>query len=292
MMNTSRAPSTDMVGEALNTEGFQMIQDLTRELAGDFAFPTCFEAALRLRQALQNPDLPISRISNIVSGEPLVAAKLMQLANSALYKAHHAPVMDLKAAIGRLGIDMVRTTALAIAMRQFIRSKEILVFNDLALALWEHSLKTAAGARILARNQTLINQDEALLAGLVHNLGAFFLLGRAARYAKLRADPMSVKQLIAQWHESIGVTLLRTLGIPGEIVDATVDHSQPWLVPETILTLADIVYIGNILTGAHVEWLHQDFDLQGGGFEVVRNIFGGILPEIESDARAMQVIYR
>ena len=290
-MNASRKPGADTVGEALNAKGFQMIQDLTRELAGDFAFPTCFEAAFRLRQALQNPDLPISRISNIVGGEPLVATKLMQLANSSLYRAHHAPALDLKAAISRLGIDVVRTTALAIAMRQFIRSKEILVFNDLALALWEHSLKTAAGARILARNQTRINQDEALLAGLVHDLGAFYLLNRAARYSKLRASPESVKRLIAQWHESIGVTLLSALGMPGEIVDATMDHDQPWLVPETVLTLPDIVYIGNILAGTHVEWLHQAFDPDGGGFEVVRQIFAGILPEIESDAQEMQLVF-
>ena len=58
-----------------------MIKDIARELKGDVVFPTCFDTACRLRQELQNPDLPISRISSIVSLEPLVAAKLMQLAN-------------------------------------------------------------------------------------------------------------------------------------------------------------------------------------------------------------------
>lgn len=50
-----------------------------------------------------------------------------------------------------------------------------------------------------------------------------------------------------QWHESIGVTLLSALGMPEEIVNATLDHDQPREVPETVRTLADIVYIGNIL---------------------------------------------
>ncbi|HCZ13953.1 MAG TPA: hypothetical protein DHV85_05005, partial [Candidatus Accumulibacter sp.] len=290
-MNASRKPGADTVGEALNAKGFQMIQDLTRELAGDFAFPTCFEAAFRLRQALQNPDLPISRISNIVGGEPLVATKLMQLANSSLYRAHHAPALDLKAAISRLGVDVVRTTALAIAMRQFIRSKEILVFNDLALALWEHSLKTAAGARILARNQTRINQDEALLAGLVHDLGAFYMLYRAAQYPELCVRPDSMRFLIMQWHESIGVSLLGALGMPEEIVNATIDHDQPRPAPETIQTLADIVYIGNILAGTHFEWLHQEVNPNAGEIELYRKRFADLLPEIESDAQEMQTVF-
>ena len=75
----------DKRGEALNAERFRMLEDIARELAGEVVFPTYFDAALRLRKDLQNPDLPTARIAKIVSIEPLIAAKLMQLAGSALY---------------------------------------------------------------------------------------------------------------------------------------------------------------------------------------------------------------
>ena len=97
-------------------------------------------------------------------------------ANSVLYSPDGTPARDLQAAISRLGVKLVRTTALAIAMSQLMRSKEMAIFNDFTQALWVHTLKTAAAARILARTQTRINPDEALLAGLVHDLGAFYML--------------------------------------------------------------------------------------------------------------------
>jgi HD-like signal output (HDOD) protein len=281
----------DKLGEALIVERFRMLEDIARELAGEIVFPTYFDAALRLRKDLQNPDLPTARIAKIVGIEPLVAAKLMQLAGSALYSPDGSPAKDLSAAISRLGVDLVRTTALAIAMNQLLRSRDMAIFSDLTRALWDHSIRTAAAARVLAQKFTRINPDEALLAGLVHDLGAFYMLYRAVQYPELRARPDSVKYLIVQWHEGIGVTLLDTLGMPEEIVNATIDHDQPRPAPTTVRTLADIVYVGNLIAGAHFEWSHQDFDPDAGEVGLVRQNFSALLPEIEDDTREMLAVF-
>lgn len=285
------AKSADKVGEALNAQRFRMLEDIACELAGEIVFPTSFEAAIRLRKALLNSNLPVPRIASIVSVEPLVAAKLIHLANSVLYSPDGTSARDLQAAISRLGVNLVRTTALAIAMSQLMRSKEMAIFSEFTQALWAHTLKTAAAARILARTQTRINPDEALLAGLVHDLGAFYMLYRAAQYPELRTRPETVKYLIIQWHEGIGVTLLNSLGIPEEIVNATIDHEQPRAVPETIRTLADIVYVGNILAGTHFECLYQDLDPDAGEAGIVRQKYAALQPEIETETQEMQAIF-
>jgi HD-like signal output (HDOD) protein len=290
-MTTSRETTADKVGEALNAQRFQMLEDIAKELSGDVVFPTSFDAAFRLRRALQDPDLPLPRIASIVGVEPLVAAKLMHLANSALYSPDGTQARDLQAAISRLGVNLVRTTALAIAMGQLLRSKDMVIFSDLTRALWDHSLKTAAAARILARSYTRINPDEALLAGLVHDLGAFYMLYRAAQYEELRARPETIRYLIMQWHESIGVSLLNALGMPEAIVEATIDHDQLRAAPVTVRTLADIVYVGNMLAGAMFEWLHQDLDPAAGEPGIVRQQFADLLPEIDADALEMQAVF-
>ncbi|MBK7354505.1 HDOD domain-containing protein [Propionivibrio sp.] len=284
-------PVANKNGEDLKADRFRMLEDIARELAGEVIFPTYFDAALRLRKDLQNPDLPTARIAKIVSIEPLVAAKLMQLAGSALYSPDGSPAKDLSAAISRLGVDLVRTTALAIAMNQLLRSRDMAIFNDLTRALWDHSIRTAAAARILARTYTRINPDEALLAGLVHDLGAFYMLYRAVQYPELRVRPDSIKYLIIQWHEGIGVTLLDALGMPEEIVNATIDHDQPRAAPTTVRTLTDIVYVGNLIAGAHFEWSHQDFDPDAGEVGVVRQNFSALLPEIDADTREMLAVF-
>ena len=176
-MNTIQDANVDKVGEALKAQRFQMLEDIARELSsGSVVFPTCFDAALRLRKELQNPDLPIPRMVKVVALEPLVATRLMQMAGSVLYSPDGTPARDLQAAIHRLGVELVRTSALAIAMSQLLRAKETAVFGDFAKALWGHSIRTAAATRLLAQTYTRINPDQALLAGLVHDLGAFYML--------------------------------------------------------------------------------------------------------------------
>ena len=117
------------------------------------------------------------------------------------------------------------------------------------------------------------------------------MLYRAVQYPELRVNPDAVKQLIFEWHESIGVTLLNVLGIPEEIVEATIDHDQPREMPSSVQTLADIVYIGNILAGAHSEWLGQELNPANALVELVRQTFAELMPEIEADALEMKAVF-
>ena len=61
--------------------------------------------------------------------------------------------------------------------------------------------------------------------------------------------------------------------------------------PETVRTLADIVYVGNILAGTHFEWLYQDLDPDAGEAGIVRQKYADLLLEIETETREMQAIF-
>ena len=106
----------DKTGDALKAQRFQMLEDIARELTGEPVFPTYFDAALRLRKELQDADLPTPRLARLISAEPLIAAKLLSLANSVLYSPSGTAARNLSAAIDRLGIQLVRTTALTVAI--------------------------------------------------------------------------------------------------------------------------------------------------------------------------------
>ena len=287
-------PTVDKIGEALKAQRFQMLEDIARELSeGDVIFPTCFDAAMRLRRELQNADLPISRVAKIVALEPLISSRLMQLAGSALYSPDGAQAKDLQTAISRLGLDVVRTTALAIAMGQLMRSKETVSFSKFSREVWTHSLKAAAASRLLAQTYTQVNPDLALQAGLVHDLGAFYMLYRAAQYEELRTRPETVKHLIVQWHESIGVTLLSALGVSDEVIAAVGDHDQPRPMPEALRTLSDVVYAGNALAGTYLAWVHTGEDDTPGMAAVrgIRQRYEELLPNIDADAQQMEAVF-
>jgi HD-like signal output (HDOD) protein len=247
----------DKRDEALKAQRFAMLQDIARDLSGEISFPTCFDVAIRIRNALRDPLVSIRQVSRLISTEPLVTAKLLRLANSAAQHTGGRAITDVESAIVRLGIEAARSAALSVAMEQLLRSKDLAVFAELAKELWVHAIKSAAAARVLARNFTRINPDEAMTAGLVHDLGAFYMLYRAAQYEELRIRPNTVKYLIIQWHESIGESLMAALGLPEQIVDAVRDHDQPRDEVTEPVTLSDIVYVANQLGGGMWEWVRQ-----------------------------------
>lgn len=281
----------DKKGDSLKAQRFQMLEDIAKELAGEVVFPTYFDAVLRLRKVLQDPNQSIGGIAAAVSIEPLISAKLLHLANSVAFNPEGRSVVDLKSAITRLGLNAVRSTALSIVMTQLLRAKGMAEFTELTHSLWEHSIKTAAAARIIGRTVARLNADEAMLAGLIHDLGAFYMLYRATQYDELRHRPDSVRYLIIQWHESIGASLLNALGIPEEIVDATVDHDHLRPTPSPIRTLTDVIYVANMLAGGHFEWLMQDNAESPAELAVLEEKYGHLRPEIDAQAAEMKAAF-
>ncbi len=247
----------DKHGKDLSEQRFQLLQDIAKELSEETSFPTSFDLLVRLRKALQDPNQTIDQIASLISIEPLIPLRLVHLANSVVYN-RGTEVKDTKTAVQRLGLNIVRSTAMAIAMNQLLRSKGMVLFGDLPQRLWDHSLRAACAAHVISKRLTHINPDEAMLAGLVHDLGAFYLLYRFAQYEELRIRPESAKHLIAKWHESIGLTLLQTLGIPEEIALASADHDTFRPIPAAPSNLADIVYVSNMLAGGMSDWLDLD----------------------------------
>ncbi|UCV12918.1 HDOD domain-containing protein [Dechloromonas denitrificans] len=288
MLNISNCEDQDKTGAALKAQRFQMLEDIAAELGGEVIFPTHFDAVLRLRKVLQDPNQTIGSIAAVVSLEPLISAKLLHLANSVALNPEGREVFDIKSAIARLGINTVRTAAMSIVMHQLLRAKGMAEFTEITRLLWDHSIQTAAAARIIARHTTKLNPDEAMLAGLIHDLGAFYMLYRATQYEELRHRPESVKYLIIQWHESIGVSLLNALGIPQEIVLATEDHDQVRPLPTPIRTLTDVLYVANMLAGGHFEWLMQEQAEDSPELILLRETYGHLQPEIDALAAEMR----
>lgn len=281
----------DKHGLALRKQRFQMLEDIAQELRTDVVFPTCFDVAIKLREMLSDENVPLDKLSALISLDPLIPVRLLRLANSAAYNPAGQTVRDVKSAVIRLGLKVVRATALATAMKQLLRSRDMAEFKDLAETLWEHSLHTASAAYVIARRMTRLNADEAMLAGLIHDLGAFYMLYRATHYPELRSRPDTVRYLVAQWHESIGVTLVEALGVPGDIVEAIRDHDQPRDIPDEPRNLGDVVHVSNVIAGGGVEWLLQEGEDRAAERLAPASAYAELNEEIDAHAREMRAAF-
>jgi HD-like signal output (HDOD) protein len=110
---------------------------------------------------------------------------------------------------------------------------------------------------VLARRLGNVSPDEAMLAGLVHDIGVFYLLYRATKYPQYSAEPALLMALLKGWHADIGEQLLRALGLPERIIVTlhTPLHSLPDTVP---CELFDVVYFADKLSDIHTPWNEND----------------------------------
>lgn len=246
---------SDKKGEALKQQRLRMLEDIAEEMNGDIVFPTSFDVVLKVRDALRDPDISVARIVALIGTEPLICARLIHQANS-VSQGVKSEVRDVSSAVKRLGINAVRNVAMNVAVNQLVRAKELVTFKDLSQQLWQHSLHVASAAEVISRELAPhIKVDEAMFAGLVHDLGAFYMLYRAAQYEELRQRPDSVRYLIAQWHESIGESLLYALQMPEVVIEAVRDHDHPRPpLTEPPRNLSEVIYAANILGAGDFEW--------------------------------------
>jgi HD-like signal output (HDOD) protein len=135
-----------------------------------FAAPSLPQVALKLRTAFKGGDTDFEAAAKIVLLDPVISAKLMQVANSPLYLGAH-PVATCHAALVRLGLNAAQNLVYSIGMRQVYRSENPRV-NAALQSAWRESVHVSALCAALAEKLGGADPDKALLAGLVCGIGA------------------------------------------------------------------------------------------------------------------------
>ncbi|HVO88080.1 MAG TPA: HDOD domain-containing protein [Casimicrobiaceae bacterium] len=214
-------------GSQDSQRAYSFLQVLTSDLSnGKISFPTFTGATLRVRNALADESMDADRLARVVMAEPLLAARIIKIANSAALNPTGRNISDVRSALLRVGSDVVRSTAVALAMEQLRAARDVQVFHTHAEWIWRHSLEVGAISFVLARGVARLNPDEALFAGLVHDIGSFYLLARASQSPELVASPEQLDELILEWHPAIGQAVLHEFSLSDATLTAVAEHEH------------------------------------------------------------------
>jgi len=203
------------------------LRDIADAVSGDeVECPTFVDASLGARLALKDPNLSVTQVTKVVAGEPLLSARVVAYANSAAIHRGGKPVTDVKTAVMRIGQNAVRNIAVALALRQVGHAKELEPFRPQAREILEHGQEVAVLAHVLALHHGKVAPDDALFAGLVHDLGHFYALWRATQFPELVSRPQEVRSLAHDCHAALGAALLRSLKLTDAIILAVSEHEH------------------------------------------------------------------
>jgi HD-like signal output (HDOD) protein len=195
----------------------QVKQEIIQALENDeLILPTLPEVALQVRDVAEDVTSSISDLTTILSRDAALSARMVKVANSPLIRAS-VPVSDLNTAVSRLGIDLTSNLAMGLAMEQMFQATSDIVDKRMR-ACWSKSIEIAASSQVLARHFTDLQPDQALLAGLIHQIGKLPILAFAEHNESLLNDSFALGKVLSVLHPSLGSYILRMWDFPAELV--------------------------------------------------------------------------
>jgi HD-like signal output (HDOD) protein len=219
-----------------------MIEELRRK---EFNLPTLPDIALRVQRAAAKVSTTSQDLAKILAIEPVLAGQIIQAANSNLFKGLPR-CHNMVDAINRLGVVCVQNLVVSMTVIQQFNYGNFEQFKDRLRRHWQHAAYVGAISEILAERFTDLEPTEALLGGLVHNIGALPILSYSWQNKDLFRDTRMMNKLFYKMQGELGDWILKNWNFPKEISKVpkqVLAYKQSSIGP---INIGDIVLVANL----------------------------------------------
>lgn len=246
-----------MLDAAVNAD---LVEEIRTELENNtLQLPTLPEVALQIRDEVESDNTDANTIAALVTKDAALSARLLQVANSPLYRGR-AESESIQQAITRLGLKMVRSLVVSLAMKQIFQATSGTLDKQFR-KIWDDSLQVAAISHMLARTVPELETEQAMLGGLVHNIGALPILTKVDERFGFEAGATVVAKMIEDLGPEIGAAILKDWHFPESLASIPTTSLDLEYDAGPVPTYADIVLVARLQNlaakngvGAEVEW--------------------------------------
>jgi len=153
-------------------------KECQRKLGCFTGLPVLPNCVTQLKEVLNTPDCDSQALANVISHEPALAAKLLQIANSPFF-GYRRSTDSLAEVVTRLGITLIESVA--ISMLMYVSEDTVTKAQHQDIA--NLSLKSGSIARLLAKkmNRSVAEQDKVFIATLLTSVGALAILSKGVK---------------------------------------------------------------------------------------------------------------
>jgi HD-like signal output (HDOD) protein/CheY-like chemotaxis protein len=222
---------------------------IRRIVGGVDKLPTPPDIFFDLSKLMESPTTSVSDVAKVVTRDPALSAKLLQLVNSAYFGTGQSTT-SIQQAVALLGTDRLRYIALTASVFSAPDAQAAAVFS--LEDMQQTSMRAAILARAFAEPEL---RDEAFASTLLHDVGHVVLaLCRGPEFQifseriRLGEHLLDVElDLFGVTHADVGARLLAIWGLPTAIVDVVQHHHDPGSAPESRRKLASIVHVADTI---------------------------------------------
>jgi len=235
---------------ANQTNTLNVLQHLTSAVETDqIKLPTLPEVALKIRSAVEKGDHSAAEIADLLAQDSALAARLLQLANSPLYRTR-TEIDSLQLAITRLGVRIVKELVVMLAIKQAFTTPNK-ALSELFKKVWQTSIEVASICRVLAKAQADLNIEHALLAGLIHNIGSLPIIELANKEPALIPDTQALNEVINNIQAPLGEKVLSFWNFPQSLIEVASQSNNFERTHDGIADYVDLVQVA-ILHSRHI----------------------------------------
>lgn len=244
-----------------SNDEFRFVSLLALELDnGDIFLPSLPDVVIKIRNLLEKDSCDFGTISQAISVDPVLVSRLFVFANSALYNRANVKIDTLEGAIGRLGFEVVRNTAMSLAMKQLHKSDKHDKSARQFRAIWAHGMKLSCMAHALASRSGGLNPETAYLCGLMHEVGKLYILTKAEDFPDLLGNAESLTRVMEEWNPQVSKSIIESWGFPDDVAESADPAAYGGDDEKPEPTYADVMFVARLLIDDNEQDLATQFE--------------------------------
>jgi putative nucleotidyltransferase with HDIG domain len=234
---------------------------LTKLINSFDELPIMQNVYIELLHLLKSPNVPLKKISDIISQEFSLTAKILQVSNMSIF-THIGRINNIQQAVVFLGTNVIRAIILYLQVFNFENqnSEELKMIRQLE----RHCIKVAEFARKCAVYYQCANeiQDNTFTSSLLHDIGKLIIVTKTDKWEDIERYALennksiveSEKAILGTTHAEIGAYLLNLWGFPQDVVNAIAFHHYPSNSKQNSLSPLSFVHISeSFITGEQLD---------------------------------------
>ena len=222
----------------------KIVKELLDELESEqMVLPSLPEVALKVRDALESDDVSATDLASVISTDAALTARLIQVANSPLMRSQRK-IDSIETAVTRMGNNMVKNVVNGLIVKQIFQPTTE-ISDKKFREFWQHSTEVAAISHALA-GLVRLKPDQAMLAGLIHDIGALPIIKHAEDIPQLLDDETLLDNIIMRAHTQIGKAMLSKWEFPQELIAVAEEHENLQRNHEGAADYVDLIVVANL----------------------------------------------
>lgn len=209
----------------------------------DLDVPSLPSIATKLRTAMQK-NIGVAEAVKIIQLDPVISAKLIEVANCPLYVSI-VPAKSCQEAVNRIGLNATRSLVISLSIKNIFKSNSPKI-KKLLDRLWKNSLYISSLCYVLASVSKQNNPEEALLAGLICDIGAIPFLNFVSNLPADYFDEEEILKAIPVVKGVVGSTILKKWGFTEDFIQVPITSEDWYQHSEGELSYTDIVVLSRL----------------------------------------------